>query len=188
MQQIIFIAVSSALAFLSPFVYARAILKGQAKPHRTTRFVLLVITCLSTASLLAKNDQVAVWLAGVSAFQSVLIFILSIKHGMGGWSRGDIVCLLIAILGIVGWQTTNEPLIGLYFSIAADFTGMIPAIIKTYRFPKTEIASFFLLDVFAGFFSLLAVKSFTIQQFSYPLYIMLINFVMVILILRPRKK
>jgi len=186
-MQIAFIFLSSLLAFISPLIYAKAILKGRAKPHRTTRFVLLLITSLATASLFAQHDTVAIWLAGVSALQAILLFILSIRHGMGGWARTDVLCLFVALAGIVLWQTTKEPALALYASIAADFTGMVPAIIKTYKYPQTEIWSFFLLDFFAAIFSLLALKAWTVHEFSYPLYIMVINSIMVLLIIiRPK--
>lgn len=183
----VFIAVSTVLALISPIIYASAILKGKAKPHRTTRLVLLIITSLSTASLYSQGNTVAIWLAGVSTIQSIFIFILSIKRGMGGWARTDIVTLIIALSGIILWQVTNDPVIALYFAITADFTGMIPAIIKTYRLPHTEIAMFFLLDVFAALFNLFAIKDWTIKEISYPIYIMLINLVMVLLVVRPIK-
>ena len=181
----IFIIISSLLALISPLIYARAIFKGKAKPHRTTRLVLLLITSLATASLLAQHNTVAIWLAGVSTLQSIFIFILSIKRGMGGWAKIDVFCLIIALSGIVLWQTTKEPSLALYASIAADFTGMIPALIKTYRYPQTEIWAFYLLDVFAALFNIFAIKIWTVQQFSYPLYLVIINFAMVILVIRP---
>jgi len=181
-----FILISSVLALISPIIYAKAILRGDAKPHRTTRFTILLTTVIGTASLLASHNTVAVWLAGVSALQAIFIFTLSIKHGMGGWSKSDISCLAISIVGIILWQTTNNPLLALYASIVADFTGMVPALIKTYHFPKTEVWSFYLLDVFAGLFSAIAVQRWTISEISYPLYIVLINFAMVLLVIRPR--
>ena len=181
----IFIIISSLLALISPLIYAWAIFKGEAKPHRTTRLVLLLITSLATASLLAQHNTVAIWLAGVSTLQSIFIFILSIKRGMGGWAKIDVFCLIIALSGIVLWQTTKEPTLALYASIAADFTGMIPALIKTYRYPQTEIWAFYLLDVFAALFNIFAIKIWTVQQFSYPLYLVIINFAMVILVIRP---
>lgn len=181
------IAISTILALISPLVYTKAILKGEAKPHRTTRLVLLIITSLATISLFAQNDTVAIWLAGVSTVQSILIFSLSIRYGMGGWSKMDIFCLMIALSGIILWQTTKDPSLALYASILADFVGMVPALIKTFRFPETEIWTFYALDVMAGFFSLLAVKSFALQQFVYPLYIILINLCMVALALRRKK-
>jgi hypothetical protein len=181
-----FIIISSLLAFISPLIYSHAILKGDAKPHRTTRLVLLIITSLATASLFAQHDTVAVWLAAVSTFQSIIIFGLSIKYGMGGWGKIDVLCLGIAMLGIVLWQTTKNPVLALYASIAADFTGMIPALIKTYHFPKTEIWTFFALDTVAALFSLAAIRVWTTQGISYPIYIMLINSAMVFFILRPK--
>jgi len=183
-MQTIFIVISSILAIVSPIIYTRSILKGEAKPHRTTRFVLLLITTLSTASLIAQHNTVAVWLAGISTLQAIVIFYLSIKRGMGGWSRSDISCLVVALFGIIIWRTTNNPLLGLYFSILADFTGMVPALIKTYKFPHTEIFWFYILDTVAGLFTLLAVNSFTPEQVAYPIYIFLINLTMTILILR----
>lgn len=185
-MQTVFIFISSLLALISPIIYAKAILHGEAKPHRTTRFILLLITTLSTTALLANGDTVAVWLAGASMLQSIIIFALSIKYGMGGWAKLDIACLGIALLGIITWQTTKNPLLGLYFSILADFTGMVPALFKTYRFPKTEIATFFILDVFAALFSLFAMKIFSVENVAYPIYILLINTLMAGLILVPR--
>lgn len=182
----IFILISSIFALISPIIYSKAILKGEAKPHRTTRLVLLIITSLTTASLFAQHDRVAIWLAGVSTLQSILIFILSIKHGMGGWAKTDIICLIVALIGIILWKVTQNPVVALYFAIGADFTGMVPALIKTYRFPHTEVWTFYLLDVFAAIFSLMAVRNWTVQEYAYPVYIGLINMVMVTLILRPK--
>lgn len=182
----IFLILSSLTALISPIVYARAILKGEAKPQRTTRLVLLLITSLTTASLFAQHDKVAIWLAGISTLQSILIFILSIKYGMGGWAKKDLLCLFIALCGILLWKTTSNPTLALYSAIFADFAGMIPALIKTFHYPQTEVWSFYLLDVFAAGFNLLALRGWTLQEYSYPIYIMLINLSMVFLIIRPK--
>lgn len=181
-----FILTSTLLVLTSPILYIRAISKGRAKPHRTTRFTILVTTILGTTSLLAQHDTVAVWLAGASALQAIVIFLLSFKFGMGGWAKSDIACLIIATIGIVAWQTTTDPIFGLFASIFADLVGMVPTLIKTYRFPNTEIASYFVFDTFAGLFSLLAVKTWTVQEVSYPIYIFLINLAVAILVWRPK--
>ena len=183
----LFIAISSILALISPITYARAIFRGEARPHRTTRFTILLTTVIGTASLLAQHNTVAVWLAGVSAIQAIFIFILSIKYGMGGWSKSDIACLVIAIFGIILWKTTDNPILALYASIAADFTGMVPAIVKTYNHPETEVWYFYGLDTLAGLFSMAALSVWTVQEFSYPVYILIINGVMVALSLRKKK-
>jgi hypothetical protein len=184
----IFIAIGVILGLISSFVYFIAILKGQAKPHRTTRFVFLFITALSALSLFAQGNRVALWLSLVSTFQSVVIFGLSMKYGMGGRSKTDILCLIMALIGIIAWQITKNPLTALYFAIAADFTGSFPTLIKTYRLPHTEVWTFYTLDVIAATFNLLATEKFTISQYLYPFYIILINLTIVFLIVRPKLK
>ena len=175
---------STLFALFSPIFYASSILQGESKPHRTTRFVLLVITLLAFTALFAQNNTVAVFLAGVSFLQSIIIFILSIKYGMGGRAKIDIVCLFIALIGILVWKLTDNPIMWLMASILADFVGMIPALIKTYKLPETETRIFYWLDVCAAIFTMLAITTYSYQEISYPIYIMVINLVMVIFILR----
>ena len=184
----ILIICSSMFALFSPIFYTLSILRGESKPHRTTRFVVLTITFLSFAALLAQHNTVAIFLAGVSCVQSILIFSLCIKYGMGGWAKTDIICLIIAGIGILVWKLTNNPMMGLLASILADFVGYIPALIKTYKFPETETWIFYILDVFAATFTILAIRNFTYQETSYPIYILAINLLMVVFILRPKIK
>jgi hypothetical protein len=186
--QQIFLIVSSILAGISPIIYAYEILKGKAQPHRTTRLVLLIITALAFSSLIAQNNKVAVWLAGVDLVQSTIIFILSLKYGEGKWAKMDFLCLGIAGIGILVWQITSNPLLGLYAAILADFTGISPTLVKTYKRPESESWIYFFIGSIACAFNLAATKEFTIQNISYPLYLMLINLTIVLLVLRPKLK
>ncbi len=180
------ITISSLLALASYVVYIIAILKGKAKPHRTTRFVLVLITALATTALFAEKSTVAIWIPGVFTLGSLAVFILSIKYGMGGWSKTDILCLFFALVGIVFWRATDNPLYGLYASIGADFIGQIPMLIKTYRYPETEAWPFYFMDVVAVFLNLLALEQWNIGEYAYPLYAGVIDFAIVLLIMRPR--
>jgi hypothetical protein len=176
------------LALVSPIIYARAIFRGEAIPHRTTRIVLLVNTILATSALFAQHDTVAIWLAGVSTIQSVFIFALSLKYGTGGWAKLDMACLAIAVIGMILWKSTDNPTIALYSSILSDFVGMIPTLVKTYKRPSSEIWQFFAIDTVVGLLSLLAVSHWTPASISYPLYILLVNMSVALLVIYPRKK
>jgi len=183
-MKILFLIASIILPIYSPILYVKAILGRKAKPHRTTRFVILTTTILTTASLFAQHDQVALWLSFISMLQAITIFSLSIKYGMGGWAKTDILCLILASVGIIMWRTTTNPVYGLYFGIVADIMGMIPTLIKTYRHPETEIWTFFAIDATAAVFNLFALSKWTIQSFSYPAYIWAINTLVALLALR----
>ena len=179
--------VAALLEIIAPFIYARSILKGKSKPHRTTRFVLLIITLLTFAAIFAQENYVAIWLAGASAFTGIVIFALSINYGLGGGSKVDILCLLIALVGIFLWQVTRDPVIALYFALLADFSGMIPALIKTYHRPGTEIWIFYMLSVVAASLTLIATLDWTIEAIAYPAYIFAINATMVAIIVSRRQ-
>jgi len=181
----IFLIISSILAFAAYVTYINAILKKKAKPHRTTRLITFIITALATVSLSAKNNQVAIWLTGIFAFNSFIIFVLSLNYGMGGWEKKDVICLIIALIGICLWKLTKNPSFALYSSIAAEFAGVVPTLIKIYKYPKTEVWTFFAITGFAALFSLLAIKNWNPTEFAYPLYSVCIDLVTVFLIIRP---
>ncbi len=184
--QQVFLIVSSVLALISPLVYTYEIVKGKAQPHRTTRLVLLVITVLAFSSLIAQHNHVAVWLAGVDLVQSTLIFILSFKYGVGNWSKMDFLCLGIAAVGIIIWQVTSNPVLALYAAILADFTGISPTLAKTFKRPESESWIYFFIGAIACAFNLAATKIFSIENISYPVYLLLINLTIVLLVFRPK--
>ncbi len=179
----ILIAISVLIVIYANIVYCIAILKGEAKPHRTTRFVVLLIELLTVATLYAQGNTTAIYLSGIYTICSLVLFALSIKYGMGGWEKSDLVCLAIAVLGIVMWKLTNNPLLGLCFSIAADFAGCVPALIKTYRYPETEVWTFYGIGLLAIVFNMMAIEKWTFGEYIYPVYIAVINIVMLYFIL-----
>ena len=60
----IFLIVSSLLAFAAYITYISAILKKEARSHRTTRLVTFIIAALATASLFVDGQKLTfyVWL------------------------------------------------------------------------------------------------------------------------------
>jgi hypothetical protein len=110
-------------------------------------------------------------------------FVISIKRGVGGWARLDIFCLVVAIFGVALWQLSSSPEIALMASIFADFIGCVPTIIKTYRLPKSEDWRCYAMDMVAGVISLAAVKDFSLLSVSFPIYIFLVNGLIMVLAL-----
>lgn len=180
-MNMLFLIASIMLPLYSPWPYIQSILRGETKPHRTTRSVYLVIGVLTTLSLLASGDRTALWISAVSTVQAIVLFSLGMRYGVGGWSKTDIACLLTAAVGIVAWQTTKDPVLGLYLGIIADFVGTVPTIIKSYRFPNTENWSFYGIDAIAGFCNVLAVTDRSLQAYVYPAYLVWINVIIALL-------
>lgn len=184
MQQIILI-VGAVLPLVSSWVYIASILRGHTKPQRTTRFLMALITGMSFFALLAAGDMSGMWLALTSFVQSLVIFCLALRWGIGGRNWLDVVCIVLCVTGIVAWLRADEPVVGLVAAIVADFIAIIPALVKTWRLPHTETVWFFVLDGLAG---LLIIVAGPHDAFSlaYPAYILLANAIFVVAILRPR--
>ena len=186
MNTTFFLLLSTILPLCSPYFYIRSILKGDAKPHRTTRFVYLIIGLLTTSSLLVSGNTVALAISSVSLLQSIALFILSFRYGVGGWEKTSIICFILALIGVAAWQMTSNPIIGLYAGILADFAGSIPTIRKTIVDPRSEEPRFYAIDAVAGFFNILALPTLSFQAASYPLYLFGINGLITVLALRSK--
>lgn len=182
MQQFL-LGLVTVLEIISVTSYVYSILKGETKPHRVTRFVLLVVLSLNFLSIVsAKGNVGSILLSGFLVVQSILVFILSLKRGMGGASVFDITCLIIALAGLVGWQLTNNPIVGIIFAILADQVAYLPAMVKTWNFPDSESPWFYVLGGLAAGISL---ASYSITPASaFQIYLVLNCLMMVGLIYR----
>lgn len=182
-MQAILLFLSALLVAAGPITYIVSIVKGKTRPHRMTRFILAFVLTLNFVSIVsAKGNLGAEVFSGITCLQALVIFGMSLWRGMGGTSVVDFVCLVIAAMGILGWKLTGDPIIGVWFSVIADFAAYVPAFIKTYKHPHTESAWYYILSGFAAFFSLIAYK---IEPSSiFQIYILSCVIVMVVLIYR----
>jgi hypothetical protein len=144
----------------------------------------MLITVLGAAALFAQNDRVVVWFLGICAVQCVVVFIMSLKWGMGGWAKTDILCLVIALLGIALWKLTSNPALALYAAVTADIAGMVPALIKMYHLPHTEYYLSYAVDFGAIIFTLLAIQNGGFNEYLYPTYLIILSCLELFLIFR----
>lgn len=184
-MQSILLALSAILVAVGPITYAISIIKGRTKPHRMTRFILAFVLTLNFISIVAAHGNTgALVFAGITFVQALVIFGMSMWRGMGGTSIFDWVCFGIAVVGIIGWKVTGNPIIGVWFSVLADFSAYLPAMVKTYHHPHTESPWYYILAGLAAFFSLIA---YNIEAASiFQIYILVCVFIMVGLIYRKK--
>lgn len=164
---------SGLLGIASIFPYVRDILRLKTKPQRITWLIYSVLGSISFFSQLAKGATHSLWLPGMITINVVIIFLLSIKYGVGGFAKKDYIVLCIAAFGLLAWYIFHEAAIALYIVILVDASGTYLTIEKARKYPETETVSLWILSSLGGFFSSLAVGSFNIVLLSYPLFIML---------------
>jgi len=176
--------IATLCSFIGTTDYVLSILKGKTRPHRTTRVVLFLVSICNFIGTLATHAHLGILLLAIFFFgRSLLLALLSIKKGVGGTSRLDITCAVVAIVGIGAWLFTGSGIWALIFAILADAVAYVPAVVKTWKLPKSEAPLLYLME---GIAALLAIahdgwRSSVVFQ----AYIVLSCIVMLVCIYRP---
>ena len=158
------------VAIADPVPYIRDIARGRTRPHRGT---WLIWGLLANVAFLAQLADGAVWslpMIGVQAVLTTAIVLLALPHGEGGVSRGELLLIAIAGVGVVGWLTVDEPLVATVCVVLADLIGVALMVPKTYRDPWSETLATFALASLSGALAIGAVGALDASLLLYPAY------------------
>ncbi len=117
----------------------------------------------------------SLWMSAAQGLGNLTILVLSLRFGVGGYTRRDIAALILAGIGLVIWGVTREPTTALFISIAVDAIGASLTIIKAHRDPASETMSTWVLSDLSGLFAALAVGRASVPLLAYPVYVSIAN-------------
>ena len=178
------IIASGIIAIIGMVFYISSIVSGKTTPHRTTRFIQFLILFLGTVGLFNAHDYPTFLLYCIYSTFALVISLLSLKWGEGGWTKTDIVCLLIALLGVAVWLISNNPLVAIVASVLASAIGTVPAYIKTYESPKSEYWVYYFCNLFSNSLIFFAHDVHTFSNSLPSVYYVIWNLAFLILIFR----
>src|ERR1017187_6453042 len=115
MNRVLIGQIAGILALLQIIPYIVSILRGNTKPERATYLIWFIIDAMTISSYIAVGARTTIWAGVAFTISKVIILGLSIKRGMGGFSKFDITCLFLALVGIIIWVSTKNALLTLYF-------------------------------------------------------------------------
>jgi hypothetical protein len=171
-------------ALIDFIAYDVSILRGKTRPNRATWFILTVVGILITASYYSVGARDTLWMPIGYTVGPFIAFLLSIKYGEGGWTTFDKVCLFTAMISVIFWYLSGSALIALLINIFIDFLGMLPTIKKSYLDPNSEELHPWVITFIAGILNLLAISTFNFDIIIYPIYMFLVNGVVVFFLFR----
>lgn len=171
------------LSLISPVFYTKSMLKGNAKPHRVTRFVILLAAIAGILGVVGTSNLSGLIFAGIFLARASYLFGMSLIFGVGGASLLDKICLAIATLAVLIYFVSGSGLWAILFGILADLVGYIPTFVKTWRHPRSEDPMFFGIEAIAAFTAIAAISEARVD-ILFPIYFVLSAGTVVTLIYR----
>lgn len=189
-METLFGMLSFMLSFGFTIPYAIDIARGRAKPARSTRILFLI---LMTVILIVQGREFTSWVLALTVAEvmsQILLFGLSMKHGVGGVARLDIICYAAFTVSLSAYLLTKDAVLSLTLLILTDLIGFLPTLVKTWRDPSSETWPYYFFGgVIAAAASVLASATTAYVELAFPIYICAANGVVTALILlRERKR
>jgi uncharacterized membrane protein len=186
-MQVFFGILTAILPLVAAIPYIRDILRKKTKPQRASFLIWAILGLIAFFTQLAEGAEWSLLLPAADTLAVVVIFLLAIRYGMGGFNKEDKLALGFAVLGLVLWYLTNEPLVALIITIMIDATATVLTVHKTYKNPHTETFISWFLATMSGFTAIFAVGEMDPTLLAYPIYIFLANGAVAIAIVLGKK-
>ena len=182
--------VSSLYILIGAIPYIKDIFKKQVHPHVLSWLGWGLITGLGAAAMFADGStwMAVIVFANTVACLSIVFFSVIRKIGVWETSHFDWFFFFMGILGLVLWQTVHLPVLALICAMVADFAFGLPTIIKTYNDPETETPFVWVAATLSGFFSLFAIQTIAFHEIAYPVFLLMFDSTVLLLVLKVIKK
>jgi hypothetical protein len=163
------------LVIVGSMPYMFQIVHGNVRPSRSSWFIWTFILGLALLGYRSSGADDSIWFLVGDFIATFVTFLLSLWRGVGGWTRIDISCLVLAGLSLLLWQVSGIPLFALWGALIADAIAIMPTIIKSLQDPHSEAASAYVFSGLAAFCGFLAVAQWNLTLLFYPAYLFLAN-------------
>lgn len=151
-----------------PYVYG--VLKKTTRPSRVSWFIWSLSTVIILIGVASTGTHEAIWVPVADAIGCLIIFILSIFLGVGGWSRTDVISLVVCAMSIFTIWKTGDTLLALIMNLLIYVSGYIPTIRKSLIDPRSESLAAWTLFLVGVLLNLITVAISADKGFAVWLY------------------
>lgn len=180
-------SILSGIIFLAGFFpYIRAVLRGRAKPSKSSWIIWASLDTVALAGMCVSHTLNGQILAATCG--SWMVVILALKHGIPGWSKLDKTCLVGALLGILLWIIFANPVLAILASMSVVFLGSMPTFRSVWEDPDRENLAAWVCYWISCIFSFLAIPRWTLAAAAQPMVFFAMDTIVLALLLRPKKQ
>jgi hypothetical protein len=158
--------------------------KGKIKPNRISFALWSIAPTIAYFAEINKGVGIQSLMTLSLGLFPFIIFLGTFVNKKAYWKLNnfDISCGILSLVGMLLWYFTRDGNLAIFFSILADGIAYLPTLVKAYRFPETESAFPWLAASSSGLFTLLTVTIWNFANIAFPIYILLINIVVFVIV------
>lgn len=172
--------IAGLLSLYAYIPYIWDTLRGRCQPQRSSWLIWSVPSCVFFFTHVQEGAGASLFFAAVQCICTVIVFLTSLRWGMGSFLRMPDICALgVALFGIVLWYLTADALTALALAILVGMSGGVMTIIKAYKYPHTESFGPWVIAVLASSLSLVAVGELNWALLAYPAYLWILRVLIV---------
>jgi len=181
-------ALAVAIGLVSYVPYFRDIIRGTTKPHPFSWFVWGLVSGIAFLAQVVENGGPGAWATGVTSFSCIAISVFAFSRGEKSITRFDWFCFAGALMGIVLWKVTDNPLSAVIIVTVVDALGFAPTFRKAYVRPYEETLLTYVLSCLKWGLGLIALTSVNLTTALFPGAIFLMNLTFVAMVAVRRRK
>lgn len=179
---------SVVIAIVAYVPYFQGIFANKIKPHAFSWLVWSFLVGISFAAQLVKQGGAGSWATGFTALICFVIFLFSLAKGKRKFILFDWISLASALIALLLWRITNDPLLSVILVTLTDAFGFLPTLRKGYYKPREDSPFLWSVSALKWGLSIIAMESYSFVTLLYPMYLLIVNGSYSLLLLWRRKK
>jgi hypothetical protein len=169
-------ALAVLIGLVDSFVYFRGIWRGETQPHAMTWGVWVIMLGSIFVAQAVEGGGAGSWLAAFDTIYAAVVFLYALRISSRQYiARSDWFMLAAALLAIVPWILTKNPLWSVILITIIDGFAYIPTIRKAYNHPNTEPILAYALAALKWIPAVFALSMFSVTTVLYPVFIILMS-------------
>ena|SRR3990167_7023075 len=187
-MKLTFALVAALLAVAGNLPYLIDIVKKRVQPHAYSWFVWSIVSAITFFGQVAKGAGVGAIPTAASEIFTIIIFFFSLRYGFKKITKTDNLFLILALVSLIPWLITKDPTLSIIIVVTIDLLAFTPTLRKTWRYPKSETPTLYLMNVLRHTLALFSLQAYNIATTLHAIAMITVNSFMTILTTRGNTK
>lgn len=163
-------------------------IKGKTKPNVVSWFTWTLLTGIGAVAAYSEGATTTAIFSAASALATLSIVILSFWYGVKKFTRFDVWCQIVAILGVALWQLTSDANVAIAIVVVTDVIAAMPTLRHSWLEPEAETWSAFAVSSLGALITLFTITQMSFAAFAYPIWLTFGNALIAAVIVHRRRE